>query len=112
MVIWSGWGFLVALFVIGAALLSNLAFDAVLGSGYYSAHKWTVGVAMFIAAVLSWVVGSELRKRTARAVIDKTTGQEIVLDRATHRLFFIPMRYWGMILGIIGVVLFIVEFIK
>jgi hypothetical protein len=39
-------------------------------------------------------------------------GQEIVLDRATHRLFFIPMHYWGMILGIIGVVLFIVEFIK
>lgn len=112
MIIWNGFGYLVAVFVFGAALLSNLVFDAAWGSGYYSAHKWTVGVAMFIAAALSWVVGGQLRNRTAQTVIDKATGQEMVLDRATHRLFFIPMHSWGMILGVIGVVLCIVELIK
>jgi len=67
---------------------------------------------MFIAAALSWVVGSLLRKRTAQTVIDKATGKEMVLDRATHRLFFIPMHYWGGILVVIGLVLCVMEFIK
>ena len=67
---------------------------------------------MFIAAALTWVVGSLLRKRTAQTVIDKATGKEMVLDRATHRLFFIPMHYWGGILVVIGLVLCVMEFIK
>jgi hypothetical protein len=112
LIIWSGLGFLVAVFVFGAALLCNWAFDAAWGTGYYSAHKWTIGVAMFIAAALTWVVGSLLRKRTAQTVIDKATGKEMVLDRATHRLFFIPMHYWGGILVVIGLVLCVMEFIK
>lgn len=109
MIIWSGLGFLVAVFVFGAALLCNFGFDAIWGTGYYSNHKWTIGVAMFVAAGLSWVVGNLLRKRTARTVIDKQTGQELVIDRATHRLFFIPMHHWGPILLVIGAVLFAIE---
>ena len=112
MIIWNGLGFLVAVFVFGAALLCNLAFDAIWGAGYYEAHKWTIGVVMFIAAAFSWVVGSFLRNRTAQTVIDKATGKEIILDRAAHRLFFIPMRYWGPILAVIGVVLCVMEFVK
>ena len=112
MIIWSGLGFLVPVFVFGAALLCNWAFDAAWGAGYYSAHKWTIAVAMFIAAALSWVVGSLLSKRTARTVIDKATGKEMVLDQASHRLFFIPMHYWGGILVVIGLVLCVMEFIK
>jgi drug/metabolite transporter (DMT)-like permease len=112
MIIWSGFGFLVVVFVFGAALLCNYVFDALWGKGYYSAHKWTIGVAMLIAAALSWGVGNLLRKRRAQTVIDKATGKEMVLDRATHRLFFIPMHFWGVILGVIGIVLCIMEFIQ
>jgi hypothetical protein len=112
MIIWNGFGFLVVVFVFGAALLCNLAFDAVWGAGYYSAHKWTIGIAMFIAAALSWFVGGLLRKRSAQIVIDKATGKELVLDRASHALFFIPMHYWGGILAVIGVVLCVLEVIK
>ena len=112
MIIWSGFGFLIAVFVFGAALLCNWTFDAVLGTGYYSAHQWTVGVALLIAAAPSWVAGNLLRKRTARTVIDKASGQEMLLDEANHRLFFIPMHYWGGILVAIGAVMFVMEFVK
>ncbi len=112
MFFWSGLGFLVALFVFGAALLCNWAFDAALGAGYYSAHTWTIGVAMLIAGALSWIVGSLLRKRTSQIVIDKATGQEMVLDRATHRFFFIPMHYWGGILGVLGLALCVMQLIQ
>jgi len=112
MIIWSGLGFLVVVFVFGAALLCNWAFDAAWGAGYYSAHHWTVGVAMFMGATWSWVVGNSLRKRTARTVIDEATGERFILDRVKHGLFFIPMHYWGPILGVIGVVLCVMEFVK
>lgn len=103
MIVWSGSGFLVLAFVFGAALLCNWAFDAAWGAGYYSSHLWTVGVAVLIGAGLSWVVGDFLRKRAAQVVIDKETGKEMVLDRGNHRLFFVPMHYWGPILGIVGI---------
>jgi hypothetical protein len=67
---------------------------------------------MFIAAVLSWVVGSLLRKRMAQTVVDKATGEEMVLDRATHRLFFNPMHYWGGILMVAGLVLCTMDLVK
>ena len=99
-------------FVFGAALLCNWTFDAAWGAGYYSAHHWTIGVALLIAAAPSWVFGNQLRKHAARTVIEKATGQEMLLDEARHRLFFIPMHYWGGILLSIGVVMFVMEFVK
>lgn len=112
MIVWTGHGYLVAVFVFGAALICNFAFDALWGDGFYSAHKWTIAVAMFIAAILSAGVGYVLRQRTAKVVIDKETGEEIVLDRASHTLFFIPMHLWGPILAAIGLALCVMEFVQ
>lgn len=111
MIIWNGLGFLVAVFVFGAALLCNFAFDAAWGDGYYSNHKWTVGVAMLIAAVPSGVVGWRLRKRAILTVIVKETGEEMTIERGSHGLFFIPMHLWGGILVIVGGVLCVLEFV-
>ena len=112
MIIWSGFGFLVAVIVFVFALLSNFAFDAIYGSGYYEAHHWTIGVAMFLAAVVCWFVGSSLRSRKPQIVIDKATGKEMALDRSKHTLFFIPMHLWAPVLVLIGVILCIMEFVK
>ena len=111
MIIWNGLGFLVAVFVFGSALVCNFAFDELWGEGYYSSHWWTIGVAMFPAALLSWVVGSLLRKRTARTLVDKETSEEIVVDFGNNRLFFIHMHLWGPILTVIGTILCVMEFL-
>lgn len=112
MIIWSGFGFLVAVFVFGAAILCNLLFDAQFGAEYYSSHKWTIGVAMFLGALPCWLLGSYLRKRQTKTVVDKLTGQEMFVQRASHSLFFIPMHIWAPILVVIGIVLCVMEFIK
>jgi hypothetical protein len=112
MIIWSRLGFLVAVFVFGAAIACNLAFDHLYGNGYYSTHKWTIGVAMLIAAAPSWFVGRALRGKSDQVVIDKETGKEFVLDRNSHSLFFVPMHFWGPILVVIGVGLCVWEFVK
>ena len=88
MIIWSGAGFLVPVYVFGSALLCNFGFDGLWGAGYYSSHKWAVGVAMFLAAGLT--LATDL-------VLDKRTGRPL-----NHSLFFIPIFFWAPILAIIG----------
>jgi hypothetical protein len=78
-IIWNGLGILVLPILLASALLCNLAFDSLFGSGYYSAHKWTVGVALFLASAGCLFLGGYLRNRPPRVVIDKQTGQQVVL---------------------------------
>jgi hypothetical protein len=108
-IIWTRLGFLVFVFVLAAACLCELGFDRFYGHGYYSAHKWTIGTAMLIAAGPCWAVGRLLRRR-AKAFIDPQTGRQVLLDSDTHTLFFIRMDLWGPILLLLGTALFAVDF--
>jgi uncharacterized membrane protein len=109
-VIWSGYGFLVAVIVFGSSLVANLIFNATYGDRYYDNHKWPFAVSLIVSAVICWFLGRYLRTRTDRVVTDKATGQDLVINRSQHSLFFIPVDYWAPILLVIALVLFGVEF--
>ena len=107
MIIWSGLGFLVAVIVFGCALAANLIANAMTGSGaYWDENRWTLGVALLVAAIACWFLGRYLRGREARTLVDKQTGEEVIL-KPSHALFFIPMEYWGPILGVVGLFLLV-----
>jgi hypothetical protein len=112
MIIWSGLGFLVAVFVFGSSLIFNLGFNQWMGEGYYDTHKWPFALSLVLSAVICWFLGSALRKRNAQVVVDKETGQEIVLNHGNHRLFFIPMHIWGPILVAIAAVVLVMDLMK
>ena len=112
MIIWSGLGFLVAVIVFGCLLACEVIMDSLWGKGYYSSHDWTIGMGLLAAAPIVWVIWALLRKRKARTVIDKETGQEIILDRGNHSMFFVPLHLWGPLLIVISLVLFVVELIR
>ena len=107
---WQGLGFLVAVIAFGCSLVGNLIANAVAGEGYYDHHKWPLGVSLLVSAVMCWYLGDYLRTRPGRVLIDKQTGREVVLRRK-HTLFFIPMHWWGAILGVCALVAFATEFI-
>lgn len=107
-IFWSGLGFLVAVFVFGFSLAFNLAFEA-WSPGYWEAHRWPFGVSLLVSAVVCWVVGTTARRRGVQTVIDKATGQEMVLDRGKHSLFFIPMHLWAPILAVCGLAVCIMD---
>lgn len=109
MLIWSGLGFLVAAVVFGFSLALNLAANAYFGVGYYDEHKWPFAISLFLSAIVCWFVGSALRKRTSRVVIDKETGKELVLSRSNHRFFFVPMHLWAPILVVIGCIILVLD---
>src|SRR6266699_762711 len=54
-IIWSGKGFLVAVFTFGFYLVANLISNSVNGSGaYWDTHQWPLAVSLFVSAVACW----------------------------------------------------------
>lgn len=91
MLIWSGWGILVALFamagLVGGALLDQA--DPML-KGY------GVPLGAVLAAALTFGLASWLGRDAGRVLVDPATGQQVVLRRRDS-LFFIPVRIWTYI---------------
>jgi hypothetical protein len=106
MIIWSGWGFLVAVIVFGASLAMELVTEAAVGDDrFYQVQAWPLALALALAGVIVWTVGKYLHGRGARVVIDKATGRESTIG-GQHRFFFVPMHYWGPVLIALAIVPF------
>lgn len=89
MIIWSGLGFLPIAFLI----VFGLGFSADTNGPM---SEKALAYTFFFTGLASSALGWWLRQRPAQVVIDKATGEEIVL-RKSHSLFFIPMVFWGPI---------------
>jgi hypothetical protein len=111
-VIWSGKGYLVAVFTFGFSLVANLITNYLTGNGaYWDAHKWPLAISLFFSSAVCWLLGVDLDRREARVLLDPITGEQVVLKQS-NTLFFIPMRWWGPILAIGSVAVLITEILK
>lgn len=109
MIIWSGLGFLVAVIGFASLILTEFVSEKVTGDDqFYQEHGWVIFVGMLLAAGLSYGLHRLLLLQKGRIVIDKETGQEIVL-RSSHSLFFIPVKWWPVVFVGLGVVIAIVR---
>ena len=102
MLVWNGKGYLVAVIAFVAAFGAEYLSEAYFADQtYYQTHGWPLAAALVVAGIISWILGSYLRGKNSRTVIDKATGQEMTIG-GEDALFFIPMRYWGPILALVG----------
>ncbi|UPU38225.1 hypothetical protein M1B72_11075 [Geomonas paludis] len=85
-----------------AALVVNLAVDGMMGEHYYTGHVWPKVVAVALSAAIVWFVGRRLNAGPGRALVDKETGEEVLLKK-THTFFFIKMEYWAFAIVVLGV---------
>ncbi|WP_109434915.1 hypothetical protein [Aquimarina sp. AU119] len=102
MIVWSGRGFLSVL-VLAVILV---VFTSILPKEQ-SDYAYIIG--LFVAGVFSWFMGKKWNQSDGRIVIDKQTGQEIII-KPNHSLFWIKMQYWGIIFGGIGILMLIKQF--
>ncbi len=108
MIIWSGLGFIVGIIGFGCLLLSEYITEfAFKDENYYQMHGWPKLAALLLAASLTWLLSTILDMKKAKVLIDKETGQEVVL-RPNHAFFFIPIRFWPYIYIVLGVVFFFI----
>ncbi|MDZ4557364.1 hypothetical protein [Bacillus cereus] len=104
MIIWSGWGFLVAIIVFINTLLGKAIFGSITGDAtYFQDHSWPMAVMFIISGVMSWYLGKYINKPDGKVYIDAETGEKVMFNKK-HSLFFIKMEYWGPILGVIAIV--------
>jgi hypothetical protein len=98
MIIWRGWGFLVAVFAFGASLAMELITESMTGDDtFYQREAWPLALAFVVAGVVTWFVGQWLHARELRAASD-TVPARAPASSAAHSLFFVPMHYWGVLL--------------
>jgi hypothetical protein len=107
MIVWQGWGILVAVLAGGAMALAQVAGDAALGPGGYARNStWLAPLALLVAAAVVWPLGRRLNGGQGRVMTDKETGREVVLRRS-HSLFFIRMEHWALIMAGAALVLMV-----
>jgi len=101
---YQGKGYLV--FVIGffVCLAANLIVYLVAGESYWDSHAWPLGCALIVSGILIKVVQTQLVKESRRVLIDEQTGERVVLP-SKHQFFFIPMKWWGILLIAWGIII-------
>ena len=101
--IWSGVGFFIAVFISIAYVICQWLFDALWSAGYYSTHSWTTGVTFILSALLSSIFVYLLKKESVLLLIARMTDSRPMYQaEITHKFFFVPVRYWPLILFLIG----------
>jgi hypothetical protein len=104
MIIWRGFGFLVAIIGLATLAIAEKISERITGDQqFYQHHGWVALAGMLVAAALTYGLHRLLVLQKGRAVIDKETGQEIVL-RSNHSLFFVPVQLWPVIFVVLGLV--------
>lgn len=99
MIIWQGWGLLVAVITFASSLVFEIGTESYFADDtYYQTHAWPLTTALLAAAVANWAAAQLLERRGGRVLIDPQTGETVVIG-GRHTLFFVPMRYWSVILA-------------
>ena len=105
MLIWSGYGILVAPIVIACILLSAMLTGQFSSTpDYFKLHGWPMGAGVITSAVVCWFLGRRLHASGSQTLIDPKIGNPVVLRRS-HTLFFIPMQWWAVLLLPIGIMI-------
>ena len=104
MIISSGHGYLVLVFLVGVCFLMELGTETLFqDDDYYQREAWPLALALTITGGLSFLVGRKLHARKPR-LFNPKTNEEVAHPMRSHSLFFIKLHWWGPILFILAVV--------
>jgi hypothetical protein len=104
--VWRGWGIVVvgiAVLWLGVAIVLGEAIHADKAGG-----AAIFGLCLVPAGAMTWFVGRRMNRDATRILLDPATGEQVVVRR-DHSLFFVPVEWWGPILAVLGIGLFLIE---
>ena len=105
MIVWRGKGIFVVLIVFLSSLFSELATNRLFGLKYWNEHQWSFGLSLVMSGLFVFTLHLALREKP-RVLVDEQTGERLVFA-PSNELFWIPIKYWGPILGAIGLIVII-----
>ena len=105
-VIWEGYGYLTVLI----PLINFFLFCLIASVLPEDLFMFGLFISTGVSSYLLWKIGKRLNRNNRRRLIDPKTNEEVIL-KSNHSLFFVKIENWGLILGIISILLFITELI-
>lgn len=104
MIVWSGWGLLVLVFLMLGFFLGAGAAKAIVAAytfpvGTQANLMFLIGGALSAAMIYGFSAWRE--RKPARVLIDEATGERVEIGSSAGSLFFIPMRFWTWIVLIL-----------
>lgn len=107
MIIWQGRGFLVLGVVLLATLVIQGSVEAFFSRAVWEANRSGVwALALVVSAGGVWLLAQRMRD-PGRELVDPATGETVLLRRQDS-FFFVPVRYWPLIL-LIGAFIAVLE---
>lgn len=104
MIVWSGWGFLVAIFAV-IGFFIGIPVSGLISQDSNIASAIAIILAGLVAGLGSFLLARQIEKGEGRAYIDEATQQRIVVRPSAGSLFFVPTRYWAYIAPVAGIAL-------
>jgi hypothetical protein len=101
-VVWSGWGIVVPVFVVVAFFAMIGATGAVPTLDKTVAMEICFALTGIISAVGVFFLARYLESKPGRAFTDNATGQSFEVKPSAGSFFFIPTRFWPYILVVGG----------
>lgn len=102
MIVFQGKGLLLPIFIIVSLVVSIIAFKMLEENGIMEipgdGMGFVAGIALILSGVWPWL---------AKDTYVKINGEKKVLDDVPNTFFFIPLRYWSFILGLLGLILLV-----
>ncbi len=102
MIVWSGLGLLAVVFAALGSVGGIGLVDSTGGVGLGLSQDAGVALGLGGAAIVNWFVGVWLNRRPGRELIDTQTGARVILRRR-HRLFWVPLQYWSVVMAVFAV---------
>ena len=101
MIIWRGYGWVVAAIIAASLLIVNLSLDYIVNDTFYETHVWPKALALAISSVIIGYVGYILNLKNREEVDDANLKNET--PSSLHTFFFIPIQYWSVIIPLIAI---------
>lgn len=114
MIIWSGWGILfVPIVALCNVLIIFIWHDLFnLEDSHPLIKNFAFVISFLCSGVITWYVGKALNRSPKEQVyIHKESGEEVKF-RPRHSFFFIRLEYWGFILPVVGIIIYVSSFIN
>ncbi|MFS7223384.1 hypothetical protein AB6859_02835 [Rahnella inusitata] len=103
MLVWSGVGFFIAVLISITYVFLKWIVDIIWQEGYFSAHLWATGATFILASILCCIFVYAIKQEKLLAYVAKMTDSQPMFEpERTHKFFFIPVRYWPLILFLVG----------
>lgn len=99
--VWSGWGIQVPLYVVVAFFLATIGLTPLhLASGMETAAS--IALAGALAGGAIYLTALKLESRPGRDFIDANTNERFTVKPSAGSFFFVPTRYWAFIIPLLG----------